>query len=312
MNTKPIRTTLAVFMALLVAASAVPAVSAQSATLEITEANGPKEMRPEIDFESMKIKFEYGFTNPGVSVGGAAISKATVKLTPDCPNFVIVSGPTKKLVTIEATGASAGGTFPGEVSWDIGVTRQAPGLQSINCDIRYSADEYNAVFAPAVAESKQGFIVSAGYYGAMQVKLAQPLQKAGPQKEVNFDLELTNFGNAKTTVLFGLGSEPSGKRWEQLLPPPLIIDTLTTGGNNKDVATFQVSTPYKTGWNNELGTYQIVMNTEAFDDPNQKGNTMTADVLVRVRGVYVPGFEVVALVGSLVGSVVLLRGRDEE
>lgn len=309
MRTTTSRTVMLGLAVLTAAMLAVPSTVGQ--TLQVTDLPGPQNIRPEIETKAMKVKFQYAFDNQVTQVLAVERTTVPVSISHNCPAYVIVTGPS---LVLGAISAGQTGPIDIEANFDVATTRQAPGLQQIKCSMTSSAGAISAAETVANGPTDpqtQDYSVSAAYYGAMQVKVGTPLQKAGPQKEVNFELELTNFGNAKTSVLFSLGSEPSGKRWEQILPPPIIVDTLATGGQNKEIATFQVSTPYKTGWNNEIGTYQVVMSTAAFDDPNQVGNTMTADVLVRVRGVYVPGFEAVALVGALGAAGIVLR-RDEE
>ncbi len=288
--------------------------SGQAQTLTITGEKTVDGIRPGLGGEDITVDFNYQFDNPTFTAGQLEKSFVTVTVTTNCKNNnFIVTGPGAVLITLEQapeTKSSARETY------SVSANREAPGLTEVQCTITGTPGALNSAAAnQGTTPYTHTFNALADFYGAVSVQLSNPIEKAGPQKEVPFPLAFQSFSNANTRVIFSIADEadrPSGDRWRHVLPTDLIIGSTAKGGDNTGDAIFQVSTPYKTGWNNVVGNYLLTMTTEALDDPQQKGNTMTASILVRVRGVYVPGFEVVALIGSLLGSVVLLRGRDEE
>jgi hypothetical protein len=138
------------------------------------------------------------------------------------------------------------------------------------------------------------------------------LKQAGPQKQVPFELEVTNFGNARTQYLFEITNSPGGK-WNALPPEVMLLDSPNSGqGTPTNTATFTVATPFKNGWNNAEGAYTITIKPSAADDPEKVGNPLTANVLVRVRGVYVPGVEPFVMVAAVLGAALVLRARKAE
>ena len=54
----------------------------------------------------------------------------------------------------------------------------------------------------------------------MSGKIAQ----GGPQKEVHYPIKITNFGNAKTVIVFALEAAPEGGKWAALAPENLILN----------------------------------------------------------------------------------------
>lgn len=288
-----------------------PAGSAQTLTID-----GPPSVdgiRPGLGGVDFNLDFNYIFDNAAATVGQLEKGFVQVGVTTSCTNNqFLITGPGAVLITLEQAPTI---TSTAKAGYSVSATRNAPGLQEVRCTVTGTGEALNtAVVNPATNTYTHAFNALADFYGAMSVSLSTPIQKAGPQKELPFNLEFNNFGNANTRVKFAIANDadrPSGDRWRHVLPTDLIIGSAALGGDNTGAATFQVSTPYKTGWNNVVGNYLLTMNTEALDDSTQKGNTMTASILVRVRGVYVPGFEVVALVGGLLGAVVMTRRREE-
>ncbi len=263
-------------------------------------------IKPQIETPSLVVDFTYTLQNPGLSVPAQAASSVPVTMTFQCLNGVTITGSSTTLITIEA-GQQA---KSGKGNFQVSIPRTAPGLQTIPCSVKISAAAAGAM--PAVPEQTTQFTVTADYYSLNQVKVATKLKQSGPQKQVPFEMEITNFGNARTQYTFELGASPSGK-WNAILPEVLLLDSPVSGqGSPTNTAVFTVATPFKNGWNNLEGSYQIVIKPSSADDPTKEGNPLTANMLVRVRGVYVPGLEPVVMLGALLGSALVLRLRKQE
>lgn len=266
-------------------------------------------IKPQIENPSFTVEFNYILDNPATTVGSAVNSAVTVDLTFQCQNGVVVTGPAQVIVPIQAGATS---TFPGRGSYQINIPRTAPGLQAIPCLLKARAQQVNAGM-PASPEAQSPFTVTADYYSVNQVKLASKLKQSGPQKQVPFEMEVTNFGNARTQYIFEIGAEPSKGKWNAILPEVLLLDSPNSGqGSPTNTAVFTVATPFKNGWNNEEGAYQIVIKPASADDPSKTGNPLSANMLVRVRGVYVPSIEPFVMLGAILGSALLLRLRKDE
>jgi hypothetical protein len=266
-------------------------------------------IKPQIENPAFTVDFTYSLSNPALSTTGTATSNVPVTMNFQCQNGVTVTGSSVVIVPINA---GATGSFAGKGNFQISVPRTAPGLQALPCNLKISAGSPNAA-VPPVPEQTVPFTVTADYYSVNQVKLASKLKQSGPQKQVPFEMEVTNFGNARTQYTFEIGVEPSKGKWNAILPEVLLLESPNSGqGSPTNTAVFTVATPFKNGWNNEEGAYQIVVKPSSADDPTKVGNPLTANMLVRVRGVYVPGLEPFVMLAAILGSALVLRLRKEE
>ena len=311
-----IKTSKLVLAALAVAASALmlaPTAAADPAIFvgDITSPAAP--LTPELGAGTVTIPFTYQLDNAAYNLAGAAQSAVSINFRFDCVDGVEMSGALTRILPIEPTGAPTA-NFPGSASFTVAVTRDAPGLKLLNCNIFMSANSVSQV-APAVDERNvASFKVKADYFPLISSGVAgSSIKQAGPQKNVNFDVTVNNFGNAKTQVVFSIVDEPSSGKWEVLTPDPLILDTPNGGTEaTQGTGTISVSTTYKNGWNNEKGALKIRMTAKTTEDPSNL-NIMEIDsnMLVRVRGVYVPGLEPIVLLGAVLGTALLARRRSE-
>ncbi len=313
MRWTPIRSAILAGTALLmVAAAMVPTASAQTPTLDLTVDAPDGAIIPEAQIGQLSATVVYQYSNP-LQVGGSLSSQSlTITFAVTCPSTILVVGPQTKIMSLSASESQTGGTV--DADFQITITRQAPGLQSLQCTMQVSAPALVQTAVPAPGEATQTFSLLADYYSLVQAKLTTKVKQAGPQKNVPFSIELTNFGNARTLISFETAQRPTGKRWEILLPDQIILDSPNGGGEGKttDTATLTVVTPYKNGWNNEQGAFQVNIKPSSADQAEKIGNPIQANVLVRVRGVYVPTVEPILMVGALLGSALLLRLRREE
>lgn len=306
------RSTILVGIALAsVALMLMPTASAQAVNpkVQITKVGVPTTpIKPQIENPSFTVNFNYVLDNPAVTAGSAVNSVAVIDMTFQCQNGVVITGPAQVLVAISPNQASS---FPGTGNFAVSIPRTAPGLQALPCVLKAKGETVNQGI-PATPEAQFPFTVTADYYSVNQVKLSTKLKQSGPQKQVPFQMDITNFGNARTQYTFELTNKPSGK-WNAILPEVLLVDSPNTGqGTPTTTTTFTVATPFKNGWNNIEGAYQLTIKPSAADDPTKVGNPMTANMLVRVRGVYVPGLEPAVLLAAVLGSALVLRLRKDE
>lgn len=306
-----VRSTILVGVALAATALLLlPGVAAQTApSMNINRVGVPQApIKPQIENPSFTLDYTYTLPTAALTPVGTVQAGVNIVFTFTCQNGVQITGPASKLQTIQP-GNNAATT--GSASFQVSIPRTAPGLQALGCIAKARGDAINNAI-PASNEAQFPFTVTADYYSVNQVKLASKLKQSGPQKQVPFEMEVTNFGNARTQYTFELGSEPGGK-WQEILPEVLLLDSPNSGqGSPTNTAVFTVATPFKNGWNNEEGSYQIVVVPSAADDPSKTGNPLTANMLVRVRGVYVPGLEPALMLGALLGSALLLRLRKDD
>ncbi|MFA5944522.1 MAG: hypothetical protein WC876_08670 [Candidatus Thermoplasmatota archaeon] len=307
-----LRSTILVGAAVLaVALLLAPTVAAQgtaTAKLQVTVKAPTAPIKPQIDNPTFSVDYTYTFDNNAFTPSGVVTANVVIQFPFQCTNGVLITGPQSVVKQVATAPAATSGT----AQFQISIPRTAPGLQNLQCTLKAKADSLNAA-TPATTEQNYPFTVTADYYSLNQVKVATKLKQSGPQKQVPFEMEVTNFGNARTQYLFELAAKPDGDKWSTILPEVLLLESPNSGaGSPTNTAIFTVATPYKNGWNNLQGSYQILIKPSAADDPTKEGNPLTANMLVRVRGVYVPGLEPTLMLGALLGSALLLRLRKDE
>lgn len=307
-----------VFLALFASMALMPVVSAQASI--ITNSANTKgipisPLLPEIDTAGISLGFTYKMPQQAYNALGLSQATAAASITIQCddPN-IIVTGPKSTSITL-TPGTDAGTSVEKDFTFGplvVSVTRDLPGLKQIECNYSATVDAVGPTTA-GIAQATGGessFTVSAKFYSVIQSKVAQQIKQAGPQKDVPFEIQLDNFGNARTQVSFEINERPGSGKWNAVVPGDIILDSPASGGaKTSDTAVFTITTPYKNGWNNEQGTYRLKMKTFAADDPSQEGIELFSNVLVRVRGVYVPSLEPFVMVGAVLGSALIARRK---
>lgn len=287
------------------------AIAQGNPKLEVSITPPTGQIKPEIESPTLRITVQYQTGNAAQPLAGAQNQQVAINFQFNCQFGVVITGPSQKFIQINP--ASPPGTvFQTDANFQVTVPRSAPGLQAIPCSVQTTGSALLQSGVPAPDPRTDNFQVTADFYSLSQVQLASKLKQSGPQKQVPFEMVLTNFGNARTQYTFELGAGPGGK-WNALLPEVMLLDSPNSGqGSPTNTAVFTVATPFKNGWNNEEGAYQIVIKPSAADDSQKTGNPLTANMLVRVRGVYVPSLEPIVLLGAMLGTALLLRLRKDE
>lgn len=258
----------------------------------------------------MSMDITWSQNNPAQPLAGAQNNNVQITITPNCPFNIQITGQRTLLIPIDSTQPQ--GPHTQRASLFVTVPRTAPGLQTATCNFEVTGTELAPTGVPAPDSYSGSFPLNVGYYSLNQVQVATKLKQAGPQKQVPFELEITNFGNARTQYLFEITNAPGGK-WNALPPEVMLLDSPNAGtGSPTNTAVFTVATPFKNGWNNDEGAYTITISPSAADDPEKVGNPLTANILVRVRGVYVPGLEPFVMVAAILGTALVLRLRKDE
>lgn len=286
----------------------VPATVAQEPTLTVSAAPPTDQIIPERTVP-MKMTVNWNQGNPIQPLASAQNSNVQVIINTNCPNNIQITGTKTILITIAPQQQPP---YSEDANLFVTVPRTAPGLVTATCTFTATGTELLQQGVPAPAEYAGSFPLNVGYYSLNQVQVATKLKQAGPQKQVPFELEVTNFGNARTQYLFEVTNAPGGK-WNALPPEVMLLDSPNSGtGTPTNTAIFTVATPFKNGWNNDEGAYTITIKPSAADDAEKIGNPLTANILVRVRGVYVPSLEPFVMVAAILGTALVMRLRKDE
>ncbi|MEK6985657.1 MAG: hypothetical protein AABX89_04670 [Candidatus Thermoplasmatota archaeon] len=287
----------------------LPAANAQlQATLTISQPADALNIQPDTGTGPTKFKLTYSFTNPAQTPLGVVQTSVVINVNVQCPNNVIANFPSSVIIPLSVNAQNTNRFESADVPVSIAISKDHPGLKQVQCEVTASAPAVGSQqTAGAVEAPATKFAVSSGYFPLIQAKLVDKILEAGPQKSIPFQIELTNFGNAQTKVRFQLATEDVGK-WNPVLPDITTLDSTASGGGAvSSTVPFSIATPFKNGWNNEEKSFQLTMTPIATQDETRTGTPIDATVLARVRGIYIPGFEAVAMLGALVAAVAHVR-----
>jgi hypothetical protein len=264
-------------------------------------------MAPDIETGTVSVAWTYSFTQVATSVGGAVTPTVQIKWTqPSCDKSgTAIAGSLVQIITLDNTGQkqSASGT----ATFTLSLSQAAPGETDILCTFKGKVSPVVGTQIPESDEATGTLLVKAKFLGLLTANVPTTIQEAGPQKEIRYEIELTNLGNALTNVDFTLiGNAAAG--WSPVPPTPIIMQSQQQGGTEfTKKVNFLIQTPHKNGWNNDETTFQLRITPSSTKDPDLKGNPVAVNVLSRVRGIYVPGPEPILLVAALAGTALVAR-----
>ncbi len=293
----------------------VPHVAGQSAgsfppdfTLGTPSVSPNEPIAPDTGTAQVSIPWTYAFKQTGTELSGVSSGSVTLQWEqPSCTNpNVLITGALAETIDVSGAGPTTK-TFSDTSRFNVQVTQDAPGETPILCTFRAKV---LAAFGAQVPETETATATAnifAKYLGLLSANVPVTINSAGPQKQIRYDIELSNLGNARSTITFGLNTEVKGG-WNPVPPTQIVLESPAQGGaeTTKTVG-FLVSTPFKNGWNNEETTFQLEITPVSTKDPTQFGQSVSVNVLARVRGVYVPTLEPVVLLGAVVGAAMLAR-----
>jgi hypothetical protein len=312
---------MAVAAILLLSVAFVPAVSAQSNVNLVVSPNPSSEkLVTGGGQKTVPITVTYNGPTPSQGLATATTNSVLVGVPVSCDDsFVKVTGPSSILIELAATGSGATpGGLSGEGIINVFVTASqgAKGLTQIDCTVTATSPELLSGVVDAGVATPTKFPITVDYLSVLSVKVDGRVTQAGPQKETNFPITITNFGNAQTRVVFQTFERPENNRWVIGLPDPVVLNAEWAADGKVDTVSYTIISAYKTGWNNDQGSFTISMKPEAttgkVNGVAPTGSEEFANVIVRVKGVHVPGFEPLALLAAVIGSALLARRNEEE
>ena len=159
--------------------------------------------------------------------------------------------------------------------------------------------------APAVHAEVQGGVVVA-WHSSLGAKAPVVQATAGPQKPLEFQVELRNTGNAPMTVRFELVDESSvGAGWRVIMPAPIVVQP----GGDGTTATILVATPYHNGANSGQTEFSVRMTPESTKDAAVHGDPVVLTFTPAVNGLYIPGPALPLVLVALLGVALLVSRR---
>ncbi len=216
--------------------------------------------------------------------------------------------------------ASPGDMYIGgnqEVDFQISV-RATPYLtmQSRTLSVSATVQEINSLPPINTASSQNNMIVNIMQYSLVQVEAVEPFVQLMPKKDKNFEFKVYNLGNQIDFMKVGV-TDASRDDLEQAgftinLPAVKVqIDAIPTATNVRVMA----RTPKTQGWSDAYHVLDFYAESE-FACNNGGCIRESQMITVYVRGVYLPGFEVIpalsmlALAAAVVGR--RMTGSEDE
>lgn len=263
-------------------------------------------LAPDVETATITIRSHYSFTQVATNVGGVVTPTVNVKWTqPTCDKAgTAIAGSLNQAVALPdppADSVDITSTFI------LSISQAAPGETDILCTFKAKVSAVVGTQIPETDEATATLLVKAKFLGLLTANVGATIQEGGPQKEIRYEIDLTNLGNALTNVNFALKTETAAG-WSPVPPTPIIMQSQQQGGTEfTKKVNFLIQTPHKNGWNNDETTFQLEITPSSTKDPDLKGNPIAVNVLARVRGIYVPGPEPILMIGAFLGAVLVAR-----
>lgn len=208
------------------------------------------------------------------------------------------------------------------IKMTITTTRDAPAFQSVQYIFKATAKPSTSQSCNFnQGTSDQPVTVQNDYFPLIQANAKQTLLKSGQNAQVQFPVDVTNFGNGQTRVSVET-SYLSKDQLASLVPPsPFVVDSKAQQGPSaRDTFTafIQARTPHSNGYTNSIYSFSADFSGEyagAKPPGEPKTDEQTVTLSLQVQGVYAPGFDPVFAIGALGVAMLGVRrfmGRDEE
>lgn len=305
---------LAVGLALAFAATILaPAGTAQNVTPQlnlkqvVSSKQGP--LVANVDVVTFTVKGTFTYQQTGSSVGGPLVPSVIMQYTqPTCnKEGITITGALATAIDVSAAPQQT--SFDFDSPFSVSASDKAPGETDIQCTWKGKVLANGLPQFEETAEQTITATVKVKFFGLLSASVPATIQEGGPQKEITYDIQLTNLGNSLTNVQFELANAetvPAG--WSPVAPTPIIMQSQQQGGTEYTAKVpFTIQTPHSNGWNNDETTFQLKITPSSVNNPEDKGNVIAVNVLARVRGIYVPGPEPFLLVAAVLGTAMVAR-----
>lgn len=317
MTIKKSRTALFAVLAIFVAAAVlVPTASAQATQLELKVATPNSKLITGGTPGKATLTLTYTGSNPTQPISTLVQTSLPVALSNSCNDqFVNVVGPTSAVIPLNPSEQvqAFGGTAT--VDLTISASPGAKGLTDITCTSTASAGALPGL-ANAPTTSPLPWIVNVDFLSILSVKVDGQIAESGPQKTTQFPITVRNLGNAQSNIYFETTTRPEDERWVDGVPDKIVLNADWAADGQVDTVQYSIISTYKTGWNNVQGKFTVTIRPEATSGAVNgvlpTGSPVTANMIVKVKGVFVPGFEPLAMVAAVVGSALIARRNQDE
>ncbi len=142
----------------------------------------------------------------------------------------------------------------------------------------------------------------AGYLPRIDVNLPEGTTKRiGPMDSAVFPIEISNMGNARTTVFFKIEGIPKG--WTAAVTDDMTLDE----SEGKVTAYLTVRPPKEFGYHYDKKSILIKLTPARAEDLTNLGEPLYVTAIVESRGFSTPGFESILFIGALLAVVLIIK-----
>lgn len=286
------------------AAAQDPTQGAQTRTqLSATPPGEP--VRPLSGLQNVDLSVTYTYQE-----GGASFVTTPIELqVTESPGWITaIVTPSTVYVPVED---GQGGSTTVTTTVVVQTTSEAPAFQQGNIEIEGQARQ-NGDMAPSSGTTT--IPIQAGFYSVIDARTNKSIVVAGPQEQIDFPVEVTNFGNGDQTISLEQSEKSGGL--DVVLPGTITVSSTATGGqDNARELPVSVQTAYENGYINRPGTFNLDVTSAYALDQSNGGMSTRVSALVTTQGFFVPGpgtlLTALAGVAAAGGALRLRRGgRD--
>ena len=270
---------------------AVPPASAQISGAAVSMTCAPGQINVEVKPGATLT----GYTTCTVSNPTAYVEKVAIQVTSD---GLATAAPGDMYV-----GAGA------DVDFQV-VVRANPymQMQSRQLTVSASVQELNNLPPPNTASSQVNALINIMQFSIVQVEAVEPFVQLMPKTDKNFEFKVYNYGNQIDRMKIGVTDATREELEEQGFTINLPINTVQIEPNTApEKARVLVRTPKNQGWTDAYHVLDFYAESD-FACKNGGCNRESQMITIYVRGVYLPGFEVVPGI-SMIALAAAVAGR---
>jgi len=176
--------------------------------------------------------------------------------------------------------------------------------------------EANGVPPPNIAESQVQMIINILQFSRLQVEATEPFLQLSPKTDHNFEFKVYNQGNWADKFKVGVTDTSRDKLEDKGFQISIPLVSVEIDGMAAPMKVrVMVRTPKNQGWTDEYHTLEFEAISEFSCRYETTGcNSMAQMVTIYVRGVYLPGFELIPSLAMLgmAAAVIARRGMDDD
>lgn len=161
--------------------------------------------------------------------------------------------------------------------------------------IKATVTEANGITNPVNAESSVTMIIAIQQFSRLQVEATEPFLQLQPKTDHNFQFKVYNQGNEMDKFKVGVTDATLNKLEEAgfQISMPIVSAEINSMDQPFNVRVM-VRTPKNQGWTDEYHTLEFFAESVFSCQHETTGcNRMTQPITIYVRGVYIPGFELI-------------------